>query len=169
MEILPIDRDFVEEAPFSLAQKSIEKERVLTKSHRQFGHPREETKHDLLKKRDCRDKEVKELLVTIHDKVIGRGKDERDGNKIIEENSVRHQNENAEENNVEEQIVEEAWREERVSEKTYSKAGESIQFKDGNVWQHAQGKIECDVINAYLQGTQLVRELYNVHGDASRG
>ena len=59
LEILSKDKETVEEALFMLPEESKETERVLLKIHRQFGHPREETELDLLRKVNCLDKEAR--------------------------------------------------------------------------------------------------------------
>ena len=61
LEILPMNKESVEEALLTLPKERKEKEKALLKIHRQFGHPREETELDLLKKINCLDKEAKEL------------------------------------------------------------------------------------------------------------
>ena len=70
LEILPMNKESVEEALLTLPKDRKEKEKVLLKIHRQFGHPREETELDLLKKTNCLDKEAKELLATIHSRCL---------------------------------------------------------------------------------------------------
>ena len=70
LDILPMDQESVEEALLTLPEDSKEKRRVLLKIHRQFGHPREETEIDLLRKVNCGDAEAKEMLATIHNRCL---------------------------------------------------------------------------------------------------
>lgn len=70
LDILPMDQESAEEALLTLPEDSKEKKRVLLKIHRQFGHPREETELDLLRKVKCEDTEAKEMLATIHNRCL---------------------------------------------------------------------------------------------------
>ena len=70
LDILPMDQESVEQALLTLPEDSKEKKKVLLKIHRQFGHPREETELDLLRKVNCEDAEAKEMLATLHNRCL---------------------------------------------------------------------------------------------------
>ena len=70
LKILPMNKESVEEALLTLPKERKEKEKALLKIHRQFGHSREETELNLLKKINCLNKETKELLATIHSRPV---------------------------------------------------------------------------------------------------
>ena len=66
LRILPTD----ESVNMSLPESVKEKEEVLKKIHRQFGHPMKETEFTLLKNIKCDDEESRKLVTTIHDKCM---------------------------------------------------------------------------------------------------
>jgi hypothetical protein len=68
IDILPKDDKTVEQSLLALPEDGKEKEKVLVKLHRQFGHPREEVMLGLLKKVKCDDKETKEVVTKIHER-----------------------------------------------------------------------------------------------------
>ena len=66
LRILPTD----ESVNMSVPESVKEKEEILKKIHRQFGHPMKETEFTLLKNIKCDDKESRKLVTTIHDKCM---------------------------------------------------------------------------------------------------
>ena len=70
IEILPKDDKTVEQSLLALPDDAKEKENVLVKLHRQFGHPREEVMLGLLKKVKCDDKETRKVVTKIHERCL---------------------------------------------------------------------------------------------------
>ena len=62
-----MDKEKVEECLATLPTDSKEKKATLHKLHRQFGHPRLDVMMGLLKKVNCEDKEVREIVTNIHE------------------------------------------------------------------------------------------------------
>ena len=67
VDIIPKDNRAAEEVLLALPEETKDKENILRKLHRQFGHPREEVMLSLLKKKKCSDKETQKLVATIHE------------------------------------------------------------------------------------------------------
>ena len=68
IDILPRSAESVEECMVTMPEDIKEKERMLIKLHRQFGHPREEVMISLLKKVKRDDEETRKVLTTVHEK-----------------------------------------------------------------------------------------------------
>ena len=70
IDILPKDDKTAEQSLLALPEDADEKEKILVKLHRQFGHPREEVMLGLLKKVKCEDKETKKVVTKIHERCL---------------------------------------------------------------------------------------------------